>query len=99
MKSHKTIAHHFPNKIQSPTNEFLPTGVTWCKDKNKYGASLNIGNQKIKNLGRFDTVEEAFSIYKQAKEQRIKEVAEQYKPYIPNKLYQAMINWQIEFAD
>jgi len=99
MKSHKTVSHHFPNKVQSPTNEFLPTGVTWRKDRHKYRASLNLGSQIVKNLGHYDTIEEAFIVYKQAKEQRIKDVAEEYKPYIPNKLYEAMINWEINFYD
>lgn len=99
MKTSKAVSHHFTNKNLSPKGEYLPVGVTWCNEKQKYRASLNIGNQKVKNLGRFDTLEEAFAVYKQAKEARIKEVAEQYKDKIPQKLYDAMINWKVEITD
>lgn len=99
MKTIKSVSHHFTDKNLSPKGEYLPVGITWCNEKQKYRASLNIGNRKVKNLGRFNTIEEAFAVYKQAKEARIKEVAEQYKDKIPQKLYDAMINWKVEITD
>ena len=43
--------------------------------------------------------EEAFQAYKQAKEQYIKEVAEEYKDKIPYRLYEAMMNYEVEIDD
>lgn len=97
-KNLKTIKHHF-DKNTSPTNQELPVGVTWCNDKNKYRASLNLGKGVVKNLGRFNTIQEAFECYKQAKENRIKEVANQYKDDLPLHIYNALINFKIEIDD
>ena len=96
-KNLETVKHHFA-KNTSPTNQKLPVGVTWCNDKKKYRASINYhGN--VKNLGRFNTIEEAFNVYKIAKEQYIKDTANKYKQYIPNKLYEALINYKVEIDD
>lgn len=76
----------------------LPIGVSRDKDKKKYCAEMTYQCKRIK-LGTFATAEEAFQRYKEAKEKLIKDTAEQYKGKIPNKVYQAMINWQIEPTD
>ena len=57
-KNLKMVKHHF-DKNTSPTNQELPVGVTWCNDKHKYRASLNLGKGVVKNLGRFNTIQEA----------------------------------------
>ena len=51
------------------------------------------------NLGRFNTPEEAFYTYKEAKEKEIKRVADLYKDRIPQKLYDAMYNYEVEITD
>ena len=73
-----------------------PIGVT--KHGNKFQARLNKGNRRI-SLGMFNTPEEAFLAYKIAKEAYIKELAEEYKDKIPCKLYEAMINYEVEIDD
>ena len=50
-------------------------------------------------LGIFETPELAFARYKEYKEDFIKDLAEQYKGEIPNKVYEAMMNWEIEITD
>ena len=50
----------------------------------------------IKYLGRFETKEEAFQIYKKEKEKYIKQVADEYKPYIPRELYDAMYKYEVD---
>ena len=57
------------------------------------------GRSKGKNLGLYNTVEEAFNVYKQFKERNIKEVAEYYKSKIPTKLYDALYNYEVEITD
>lgn len=74
----------------------LPIGV--CKEGNKFRGQLNKGNEKI-HLGTFNTPEEAFQAYKQAKEAYIKEVANEYKDKIPYRLYEAMMNYEVEIDD
>lgn len=56
-----------------------------------------MGSQK--KLGTFDTAEEAFAQYKEYKENSIKSVAEQYQGQMPDKVYEAMVNWKIEMGD
>ena len=50
-------------------------------------------------LGRFDNIYEAFYAYKVHKEKYIKQVADEYKEYIPQKLYHALYNYQVEITD
>ncbi len=70
----------------------LPKGVS-IKD-NKYMSKVHIGNKSI-HLGYFDTPVEAWYQYKLYKELYIKQVADEYKEYIPEKLYNAMYNFEI----
>lgn len=75
-----------------------PIGVHWDNDKGKYRASMAFMGESIK-LGTFRTQEEAFERYKEYKEDFIKDIAEQYRGKIPDKVYQAMLNWEIEITD
>ena len=43
--------------------------------------------------------EEAFRAYKQFKEDYIKQVADEYKDKIPQKLYDAMYNYKVDITD
>lgn len=76
----------------------LPLGIYYDCEKRKYCASMCYCGIQIK-IGRFDTVEDAFARYKLYKEDFIKDIAEQYKGKIPDKVYQAMLNWKIEIDD
>ena len=40
-----------------------------------------------------------FSIYKQFKEKYIKQIADEYKELIPQKLYEALYKWEVEIND
>ena len=75
----------------------FPIGVT--KDGNKFKAQLSKGNGKQIYLGLYSTVEEAFLAYKIAKEQYIKEVAEEYKGKIDHRAYEAMIAYEVDIND
>ena len=75
-----------------------PLGVYFDKDKKKYVANMSFVGKNIK-LGAYETVEAAFTRYKEYKEDFIKDIAEQHKDKIPDKIYQAMMNWQIEITD
>lgn len=80
----------------------LPIGVYYKKANKKYVAKLSIfenGKKTQKHLGYFDTVNEAFGVYKQAKEEYIKEVADEYKDKIPVELYKSMYAYKVEIDD
>ena len=80
----------------------LPIGVYYDKTKKKYVAQLSVfkdGRSVRKNLGRFNTADEAFEVYRKAKEDYIKEVADEYKDKIPVKLYEAMYSYEVSIND
>ena len=80
-----------------------PIGVHWDKKSNKFVAQCQIldkeNNKKQIWLGYYDTIEEAFLVYKQFKEKYIKEVADEYKDLIPSKLYESMYRYKVEIND
>lgn len=57
------------------------------------------GKSKRKYLGLFDTQEKAFKIYKYYKEKNIKMVADYFREQIPDKLYDALYNYEVEIDD
>lgn len=59
------------------------------------------GNKERKYLGNFplDKPFQAFTTYKNFKENYIKQVADEYKELIPQKLYGAMYNYEVEIND
>lgn len=65
----------------------------------KYSSVCSIINGTSKHLGYFDTPEEAFYCYKEFKENYIKQVADEYKDKIPQKLYEAMYNYTVDIND
>lgn len=73
-----------------------PIGV--YKNRLRYIAQVAV-NKKQKFLGYFNTPEEAFQAYKTAKEAYIKELANKWKDKIDLKVYQALINYQVEITD
>lgn len=76
-----------------------PIGVTWREDKNKFTCRCSDGFGKYKFLGYHTSIEDAFACYKQFKENVIKQVADEYKDKIPQKLYEAMYKYEVEIND
>jgi len=76
--------------------EDCPIGVV--KLGNKFNAQISVRGKLI-YLGIFNTSEEAFEAYKVTKEKYIKEMTEQYRDQITEKVYQALINYQVEITD
>lgn len=77
-----------------------PIGVTYRTKLRKYYAQIN-KNGKRKHIGYYDTIEEAFAAYKQAKEAHIKEVAKSYydKGLITKRVYDALMRYEVEITD
>ena len=79
-----------------------PIGVCYNKGAKKYQAFCSINGKQI-SLGLYNTPEEAFNAYKQAKENEIKRIVNDCvsKGFITkdSRLYKAMISYQIEIDD
>lgn len=73
-----------------------PHGI--IKKGNKFIVRVNKDKNQV-NIGSFNTLEEAFGQYKLHKEEEIRRLAEQYKDKVPDELYNALMNWQVEFDD
>ena len=79
-----------------------PVGVTYHKIAKKYQAHCNVNGKRIR-LGLYNTAEQAFNVYKIAKEQEIKRIADECvsKGFISkdSRLYNAMMGYQIKIDD
>lgn len=75
-----------------------PVGVT-LKD-GKYRARLRMYGKDV-TLGRYDSIEEAFNVYKIHKESYIKEVATKYYNHgkITKRVYDALIKYEVSIED
>lgn len=76
----------------------FPVGVHYDKSRNKFQAYIR-KYSKRKHLGRFDTPEEAFYVYKQAKEEYIKEVANKWIDEIDPRVYEALMKYEVSIDD
>lgn len=76
-----------------------PIGVYLHSDGDKYVAQCHNINKKPEYLGRYDTINEAFEVYKSYKEHIIRKTADKYYGLIPEKLYNAMYNYVVEITD
>jgi len=75
-----------------------PVGVYFDKCAGKFKAQLAI-NGKLKHLGRFNTPEEAFQVYKLAKEAQIKVVAEKWQHLLDERVFQALMAYEVSIDD
>ena len=64
-----------------------------------YGASCRVGNNKPIWLGRSHDPMECFRRYKICKENYIKQVADEYKEYLPTYIYDILYSYKIEIND
>ena len=61
----------------------------------------HLTNKKLcqEYLGAYDCPTKAFLVYKDAKEAFIKEVANKWKGKIDPRVYEALLNYQVEITD
>jgi hypothetical protein len=81
----------------------LPIGVYWHERDQEYRAQCSYitekGVRKNKWLGGHNSPDEAFKAYKIFKESHIKDIADKFKEYIPDKLYNALYEYRVEITD
>lgn len=73
-------------------------GVSYVKHLGKYVAYIR-AYEKSNYLGVFSTEAEAFYAYKQAKESRVKDLANKWKDEIDPRAYNALMNYEVEMHD
>lgn len=79
--------------MHKPNKHGLPNGIR-PTDSGRYYTKYN-----NKTLGTFDTLEEAAIAHDKAKKEAVIEVANEYKDKIPDRVYQALINWIPDYID
>ncbi len=84
-------------KSDNSRGEF-PVGVCFDKARCKFKAQLAI-NGKVKHLGRFSTPEEAFQVYKTVKEAHIKVVAQEWQHLLDERVFQALMTYEVNIDD
>lgn len=75
-------------------NHELPTGITY--HNNKYQARLSVEGKRM-DLGHYSNLSDAMNAYKNAKIQYVKYLAGKYKQYIPEIVYNNMMNFDERF--
>ena len=96
------LVPHNINKLfatKHKRNKCTPLGVSLEKS-GMYSTKI-YEDGKITHLGVYNTAEEAFVVYKMAKEKRIKDVATQYynSGQITKRVYEAMTRYEVEITD
>ena len=97
----KTINSLFTKRQNDRGESVIGTSLTQNGKYRAYCSLINpkTGKSKYEHLGCYETQEKAFEVYKYYKERNIKEVADYYKDKIPQKLYDALYNYEVEITD
>ena len=74
-------------------------GVCWSKTNKAFMAQVRKNKGKREHLGYFKTETEAFNAYKKAKEEYLKELAEEYKDMLDPRAYNALQNYVVDIDD
>lgn len=77
----------------------FPIGVYMETTRNRFHALCSVGKSKRKHLGYFNTPQEAFQAYKTFKEALIKQVANEYKEQLDSRVYEALMNYEVNEND
>jgi len=79
--------------INKANKRNLPNGIIRCSN----GRYLAKYDQR--ELGTYDSIEMAYSVYAKEKKRNIIEVANQYKEIIPFKLYEALLRYEFKIEN
>ena len=91
-----TLIPHFTNTIFE--NRGADTNIVLNNDTGKYDVTMSILGKR-EEVGSFDTEEEAKQGFIDYKQDYIRKYAKKCKGKVPNKTYEAMVNWVVENAD
>jgi len=109
VRGNKVYSEYFcvfvPQRVNSlltkndATRGEFPVGVSWHKSHKKFQSKCRTGGGERKFLGYFNTTQEAFLAYKTYKEALIKEVANEYKNQLDPRVYEALMNYEVNEND
>lgn len=90
---------HFLRRAKDTRGD-LPMGVNKLPSGKGFGyiARASFGDKR-EFLGMRSTPEEAFELYKVAKESKARELAEKYRDQIDPRAYEALLNYKVEITD
>ena len=91
-----TLIPHFTNTIFE--NRGADTNIVLNNDTGKYDVTMSILGKR-EEVGSFDTEEEARQGFIDYKQDYIRKYAKKCKGKVPNKTYEAMVNWVVEIDD
>lgn len=77
----------------------IPIGVSQKCENGGYQCTCGIGNNSSVYLSTFSTKRNAWLMYKINKELVIQSIANEYKDKIPQYVYEAMMNYRVEYDD
>ena len=83
---------------QKSSRGVFPLGVSYNRTFNLYHSRVRKHNKTV-DLGFYTTPEDAFLAYKQAKESYLKELANIWKDKIDPRVYEALMNWEVDIDD
>lgn len=93
----------FINSLFTKSNKIrgeYPVGVDFHCGRYRARLKKVVNHKRIRiDLGYFDSPEEAFNAYKREREKYFREVAEEYKNILPERVYNAIINYKVEIYD
>jgi len=70
----------------------LPQGVS--RDRKSFRVQLTVNGKRIR-LGTYSTPEQAFAVYKTAKEDNVKVIANEWKAYLHPEVYEYLKTWEL----
>lgn len=85
-------------KRQNDRGSF-PIGVAFCKERGNFIAFCGVGSMSRKHLGRFETPEEAFQAYKQAKEDYAKVLIAKWDGAVDEVVIKALHEYSVSMGD
>lgn len=86
------------NKRVDDKDNILPLGVYFYKRDQNYVAKI-CKEGKVTHLGYFNTIAEAFAVYKKEREVYFKKKAVQFKDFLDKRVYIYLINYEINSYD
>lgn len=88
---------HFTNTVFETTRG-IDTNIAYNNTTVKYDVTMSILGKRI-DVGSFDSEEEARQGFIDYKQDYIRNVAKKCESKVPNKTYEAMLNWKVEIGD
>ena len=84
--------------VQKRTVYDLPIGVS-ISNSGKFVVKFRRNGEKLKHIGTFDSIEDAFLAYKREKEAWLKFLANKYKSELDPRAYEALIAYEVRIDD